>query len=171
MKLADRLLRQLKQTRATSEKLLEAFQSPEDWTYQLAPGTNHALWFAGHMAVCDNLFIGIVTPERSNEMEEWDKLFGTGSQPTSDPENYPPPAEVLDAMRERRGVLIELLDGRSEKQLAKPTPEGTYDFLPDYGSIWEIANSHEAMHAGQLTMVRRALGHAPLFSPAPAEAT
>ena len=171
MKLSDRLLRQLKQVRDTSEKLLDAFQSPEDWTYQLAPGTNHALWFAGHMAVSDNFWIGIVAPERANKMEQWETLFGTGSQPTSDPENYPPPAEVLDVMRERRRVLNELLAGRSDKALAKSTPAGSFEMCPDYGSVWELAIWHEALHAGQVTMVRRALGHAPLFSPAPAEAT
>jgi uncharacterized damage-inducible protein DinB len=171
MKLAERLLRQLKQTRARSEKLLCAFQTPEDWTYQLAPGTNHALWFAGHMAVTDNMFIGIVAPERATDMLPWDKLFGLGSQPTSDPDHYPPPAEVLDLMRERREVLVELLAGLSDKQLAKPTPDGTFDFLPDYGSVWEVAVSHESLHAGQVTMIRRALGHTPLFNAVPAEAT
>jgi uncharacterized damage-inducible protein DinB len=171
MKLADRLLRQLKLVRDTSDKLLEAFQTPEDWTYQLAPGTNHALWFAGHMAATDNWLISIVAPERAKPMDDWNALFGTGSQPTSDPDNYPPPAEVLDAMRERRRVLIELLDGQTDKALARPTPEGTFDMCPDYGSLWETAIWHEALHAGQVTMVRRALGHAPLFAPAPAETT
>lgn len=171
MNQAERLLRQLNQTRAQSEKLLIAFQTPEDWTYQLAPGTNHALWFAGHMAVTDNMFIGIVAPERVKDMQEWEKLFGMGSQPTSDPEHYPPAAEVLDVMRGRRGVLLGLLEEQTEEQLAQSTPEGTLDFIPDFASVWEIAISHESMHAGQITVIRRALGHAPLFNPAPAEAT
>jgi hypothetical protein len=169
MKLADRILRQLTQVRDMSDKLLEAFQSPEDWTHQLAPGTNHALWFAGHMAASDNWMISMVAPERAKQMDEWNALFGTGSQPTSDPDNYPPPAEVLDAMRERRGVLIELLKGSSDKELAKASPEAILDFCPDYGAIFESTAWHEALHAGQVTLIRRALGHAPLFSAAPAE--
>src|SRR5438132_453666 len=57
MRLSDRLTRQLKQSREFCEKLFEAFKTPEDWTHQIAPGTNHALWFAGHMATADNFFI------------------------------------------------------------------------------------------------------------------
>ena len=43
------------------------------------------------------------------------------------------------------------------------------DFLPDLGSIFEIATWHEAMHLGQVTVIRRSLGNQPLFGAAPAE--
>lgn len=170
MKLADRILRQLTQVREMSEKLLEAFEKPEDWTRQLAPGTNHALWFAGHMAACDNWLIGTIAPDRAKPWDDWNALFGTGSQPTSDPDSYPPPAEVLDAMRERREVLIELLKGLSDKDLEKASPEMIKDWCPDVGTIFEGSTWHEALHAGQVTLIRRALGHQPLFSAAPADA-
>jgi uncharacterized damage-inducible protein DinB len=165
MKLADRLTNQLKQSRDFCEKLLEPFKTPEDWTHQVSPGTNHALWFCGHMATADNFFIGMIEPAKKRDLEDWDKLFGMGSKPTSDPDDYPPAAEVLDAMRERRGVLLGLLAKMSDADLAKKTPEGTPDFVPDYAAIFEMANWHEGLHAGQITMVRRSLGHKPVFSP------
>lgn len=171
MTLADRLLRQLGIIRDTSEKMLAAFETPEDWTHQVVPGTNHALWFAGHMATTDNYFISQIAPERAKKFDDWDKLFGMGSKPTNEPDDYPPVAEVHDAMRERRSVLLDLLRGRSDAELNGPPATGASDFLPDLGSIFEMTNWHETLHLGQVTVVRRALGHRPLHDPAPAEAT
>jgi uncharacterized damage-inducible protein DinB len=170
MKLADRLTRQLKQSSDFREKLLAPFKTPEDWTHQVAPGTNHALWFAGHMATADNFFIGMIDPSKRRDLDDWSKLFGMNSRPTADADEYPPVAEILDAMRERRSVLIGLLDNMSDADLAKKTPDGTPDFVPDHGAIFEAACWHEGMHAGQITMIRRALGHKPIFSPEMADA-
>jgi len=170
MNLADRLLRQLNSVRDSSEKILAAFETREDWTRQLVPGTNHAMWFAGHMATADNFFIGQIDAKRCKEFAGWDKLFGMGSKPTNDPDDYPPVAEVHDAMRERRSVLIELLKGKSDAELNGPPAAGASDFLPDLGSIFEIAAWHEAIHLGQVSVIRRALGHSPIFGAAPEEA-
>jgi DinB superfamily len=167
----DRLIRRLEKTREMSEKMLAAFESPEDWCRQVVPGTNHALWFAGHMALTDNYFISRVAPGSEKQFEGWDKLFGMGSNPTNDPDDYPPVAEVLDTMRERRRALVELLKGRSDAELAGPPAAGASDFLPDLASVYEMTPWHEAMHLGQVTVVRRALGNRPLFDPAPVEAT
>lgn len=167
--LSDRVLRQLNEVRDRSEKLLAAFQTQEDWTHQVVAGTNHALWFAGHMAACDNWLIGSIAPEQAKPMDDWYKLFGTGSQPTSDPHDYPPPAEVVEAMRERRAELIKLLQSLSEERMAAPAPETLTDWCPDIGSIFEGAIWHEALHAGQVTVIRRALGHEPLFSGDPTD--
>jgi hypothetical protein len=171
MKLADRFTRQLKQSREFCEKLLDAFKSPEDWTHQIAPGTNHALWFAGHMATADNFFVGMIDPSKKRDLDDWDKHFGMGSKPTSDPDIYPPVAEILDVMRERRTVLLEILGKMSDADLDKSTPPGTPEFCPDYSSIFEMATWHEGLHAGQISMVRRALGHKPVFSPETADAS
>ena len=170
MRLTDRLSRQLTQCREFTEKLLDAFKTPKDWTKQLAPGTNHALWFCGHMATADNFFIGMIDPAKKRDLDEWSKHFGMGSQPTPNADDYPPVAEVLDTMRERREVLLGLLGKMSDLDLEKRMPEGTPDFVPDFGGIFEAACWHEGMHAGQITMIRRALGHKPVFSPEMADA-
>jgi uncharacterized damage-inducible protein DinB len=171
MKLAELLARQLTQSRDFCEKLLDSFKTPEDWTHQIAPGTNHALWFAGHMAASDNFFIGMLDPAKKRNLDDWSGHFGMGSQPTSDPDDYPPVAEVLDAMRERRTVLLELLGKMSDGDLAKATPPDVAGFCPDYAAIFQMGTWHEGLHAGQITMIRRALGHKPVFSPETAEAS
>lgn len=162
MSLKDRLRRQLVQTRKLSEDLLAAFHTPADWVYQVHRGCNHALWFVGHMANTDNFLLSLVAPKSSVSLINYGPRFGMGSQPNNRPEEYPPPQDVVETMRERRRTLLTVLDGLSETDLSRPTPPGSPDFLPDFASVFEMANWHEAMHAGQLSVTRRALGHKPL---------
>jgi hypothetical protein len=171
MSTKQHLRSQLEFARNFSESLLEKFKTPADFTHQVHPNANHALWFAGHISQTDNFFLTIIDPSKAVEKESYGKLFGMGSQPTSDPADYPSPEEVLTYMRERRETLLEVLDALSEEDMAKATPEGTPDFLPNICSVFEMASWHEGMHAGQVTIASRSLGNQSVFgSPAPAEA-
>ena len=121
------------------------------------------LWFAGHMAQLDNFFISLVAPDQVRPLPEFPERFGMGSQPTNNPADYPPPESVLAVMRERRGVLLDVLAGLTDDDLAKKLPVGTPDFLSDVGSVFELAIWHEGQHNGQITITRRAMGYKPLF--------
>ncbi len=167
MDLKSRIERQLGKVREVSETMLKAFQAPRQWTHQVHPHANHALWFAGHMGTVDNFMISLLAPERSAMPDGYGEKFGMGSRPTSNPADYPDPAEVLQFMRERRKTMLEVLAGLSEEDLSKPTPDGTPDIMPDVGSIFEMAVWHEALHLGQVTVARRALGQPPLVDAAP----
>jgi hypothetical protein len=162
MSLKERLQRQLVNMRQMSERLLEDFRTPDEWVFQVHPHCNHALWFAGHMANIDNFFLTLVAPDKARQMPEYGARFGMGSQPTSDPANYPAPASVLETMRERRQTLLAVLDGMTDDDLARKLPVGTPGFLSDVGSVFELAIWHEGQHNGQLSVARRALGHKPL---------
>lgn len=162
MSLKERLHRQLTSARTMSEKLLADFRTPEDWTRQIHPDCNHALWFVGHMAMTDNFFISLVAPEKAADLGHLQPLFGMGSHPSGNPSDYPPPEELLELMRDRRRVLLEILNGLSDDDLARATPPGTPNFLSDIGSVFEAAIWHEGLHSGQLSMNRRALGHSPI---------
>jgi len=158
----QRLKRQLVEMRQRSERLLADFRTPEQWTFQVHPACNHALWFVGHMATSDNFFLSLVAPEKARQLPEFHARFGMGSQPTNDPSAYPSPESVQEVMRERRNVLLSVLDGMNEADLARKTPAGAPEFLPDVASVFELAVWHEGQHSGQLSIARRALGHKPL---------
>jgi hypothetical protein len=61
----------------------------------------------------------------------------------------------------------EILEGLNDEDLDKPTPEGAPDFLATVRHVFELAVWHEGIHVGQLTVARRALGHAPLVDMPP----
>lgn len=162
MALKERLQRQLLNIRQMSERLLADFHTPAEWTYQAHPACNHALWFAGHMATSDNFFLSLVAPEKATDLPDFQAKFGMGSQPTNDPAVYPSPEAVQQTMRDRRQALLAALDRMSDEDLARSTPAGAPDFLPDIASVFELAVWHEGQHRGQLSVARRALGHKPL---------
>jgi uncharacterized damage-inducible protein DinB len=173
MALKERLKLWLNQSRKTSEGMLADFKTPQDWVYQVDPSANHAMWFVGHMARTDNFVLSKIAPEKAIELPESNKnLFGMGSKPSSDPAIYPPPEEALQLFRDRRQVLLGVLETLSEEDLAKPIPEGGPGFLTDNASMFELLVWHEGLHCGQMSIARRALGHAPLMAgpPAPAKA-
>jgi uncharacterized damage-inducible protein DinB len=159
----ERLRRQLARVRQNSERLLADFRTAEQWTFQVHPNCNHALWFAGHMATSDNFFLSLVAPEKSRPLPDFQAKFGMGSQPTNNPSQYPAVESVLATMRERRETLLGVLDQMSDDDLAKKTPSGAPDFLPDVASVFELAIWHEGQHSGQVSVARRALGYKPLF--------
>jgi len=163
MSLKDRLHRQLIDIRQMSERLLRDFTTPEEWTFQVHPGCNHALWFVGHMATIDNFFLSLVAPGQAEPQDGLQAKFGMGSQPTNQPAEYPAAEQVLGTMRERREKLLKVLDGMTDDDLARKLPAGTPDFLSDVGSVFELAVWHEGHHRGQVSIARRALGHQPLF--------
>jgi len=161
MSTKQRLKKQLLTAREYTRSLLTDLSTPEQWTQQVHPEANHPLWFAGHMATADNFFLSTLAPEKVVKRPEFDHAFGTGSRPTNNPADYPPPDEVLEVMDERRRTLLEVLEGMDEPDFEKPLPKGAPDFLPDFGSVFEMAIWHEGMHSGQLSVARRAMGMKP----------
>lgn len=162
-----RLMGQLTRSRGLLEKVLADFHSPQEWTHQVHPRANHALWVAGHLTTVDNFFISLVAPNKAKDLPGYQEKFGMGSQPTSDAAAYPAPNEVLENLRERRNTLLGVLEGMSDEQLAEKMPPGSPDFFTDQASAFEMAAWHEGMHTGQATVARRALGHPPLMARPP----
>ena len=157
-----RLVGQLNGVRNLSEKILSAFTTPEQWVYQVHPQANHALWFAGHIGLVDDFLVSAIAAEKPQQPEGYKEKFGMGSRPTSRPADYPAAETVLAFWRERREALLKVLAGLSEDDLARPKPVGLPELFTDVASMFELATRHEAMHAGQVTVARRALGHEPL---------
>lgn len=165
MSLKDRLKKRLVAAREFSLSLLRDFKEPEQWTHQVHGNANHALWFAGHMAVVDNFFISTIAPDKVVQRPAFEKAFGMGSQPTDNPADYPAVETVMEVMNERRATLLSLLDSLADEDLERPMPKGTPDFLPDYAGVFEAAVWHEGLHSGQLSVARRSMGHKPLMTP------
>lgn len=170
MAMKDRLKMWLEQSRKTSEGMLADFKTPQDWVYQVDPSANHAMWFVGHMTSTDNFVISKLAPEKAVQLPgNYKELFGMGSKPIDDPAIYPTPEEAKKLFRERRQTLLAVLDKMSDADLAKPIPEGGPGFLTDNASMFELIYWHEGLHLGQVSVARRALGHAPLMGAAPPE--
>ncbi len=155
--------------RRLTKSMLADFNTLHDWFFQTHENANHALWIVGHLGLADNAFAAKFRPRISREPDGWRDLFWFGSQPTHNPKEYPPVDEVLDYFDDRRDVLLATLDDLSLTELEQPAPPaGTQSPIagaPNIGQVFFFIAHHEGMHAGQLSVARRGLGHNPLFQP------
>ena len=137
---------------------------PEDkLLHQLTPGGNHAVWVIGHLTVTDDDFLAKVAGREAKCSEAWHNLFGTGSKPTDNPGDYPPISDLRQHLNLRRRELVGWFKSVDEAKLASPLPEELGTIAKTYGASMSTLAVHEGLHAGQLTMIRRALGIGPKF--------
>ena len=129
---------------------------------QPSAGANHPLWIVGHLAVGDDQIRSALGGGQAHLPEKWVKMFGTGSTPTSQSDAYPPYDEVHRALTESRQRLLDWFEGMSDDDLRRPLPESWQGFAPTYGALISALAAHEALHVGQLSVVRRSLGLKPV---------
>ena len=137
---------------------------PQDQqTFQPLPGANHALWIIGHVGVADAFFLKEAAGQETKDLDRWLSLFFMGSKPMPRAADYPPLAEIrglFDGSRER---LITWAGSLSESQLDAPLPDSIKDFGASHAHLLGNLAVHEGLHAGQLTVIRKALGLVPKF--------
>ena len=85
----QRLRSQLEFARNFTESLLEKFKTPEEFTHQVHPNANHALWFAGHIAQTDNFFLSIVDSSKAVEKRSLRKIIRHGFAADQRPSGLP----------------------------------------------------------------------------------
>ena len=156
----------LGRSRWMTEQLLESFKTDDDWFYQPHPQANFALWIVAHLGLADNAFASRFRPDRGSKPDGWDELFWFGSELKDDRSAYPSPAEVLAYFKERREVLLSVVEELTEDELNAEAPgpdeRSPIAGAPNLGHLLMFAAYHEGVHTGQLTVAHRGLGHKPI---------
>jgi hypothetical protein len=147
---------------------LELLQSiPHDRWFDIPSGLSAPVaWHVGHLAVSQyGLLLFRIRGRAPEDLElipsRFRKVYGRGSEPSSDATGQPSPTELLDRLAEvySRGlanlnetpadVLLESVD---MPYAAYPNKLGAVLFCP----------LHEHIHAGHIGLIRRALGFTPI---------
>jgi hypothetical protein len=126
---------------------------------------NHALWTLGHITVIEGSLRHVVAGE-PNPADDWWPLFGSGTQPSDDPNIYPAFETVLAKFHAFRAYNIKLLDRIGETGLdAVPphVPPGFESIMTSIGQTFLLIALHNMVHYGQVCDVRRAVGLKPLM--------
>lgn len=138
----------------------------EDWFHQPAPGVGHLVWQVGHLAVAQfHMALICVRGEQPQDAElvpaSFRSLFGRGTNAVADSGRYPKPHElraVLDHVHEHVSVeLAELPVAELDQPPTKPHPA----FRTKFEAL-VFCGEHEMVHAGQIGLLRRLLGHPPI---------
>lgn len=163
MKETERIKWLLASSRDWLMALIADFKDHELVARPLPDRGNHPLWVLGHLAWTDGaLLSGYVKKGQSNPLEDWSGLFGMGSQPVADAAKYPAKAEILARWDKMRDQVNATLDQLSDSDLAQPTGADT-EFFSTVGNCLAALAIHQAFHAGQVSVIRQALGKKRLF--------
>ena len=95
--------------------------------------------------------------------DDWAKHFGTGSTPQIARDRYPSKAALLDSLAAAQKRVLDRLAQLGEDGLRQPLPDERHRSLfPTVGhAVLHILTVHAALHIGQLTVWRRAIGLEP----------
>jgi hypothetical protein len=147
-------------------QLLEDVQ-PDEWFRPPAKTvTTHLAWQVGHLAMAQ---YGLTLLRlRGKEPADQDLIsnrfmrrFMKGTLPSADPGEYPPVEEILQVFHAVHQRALEELATYSDQDLDVPLPEPHAVFTTKLGSVY-FCSAHEMLHAGQIGLIRRLLGKAPL---------
>lgn len=134
----------------------------ERFTEQPTPGMNHAAWVLGHLAFSMDAHSRSLGGEP--ELGAWNKRFGFGSEVLPELEAYPGKDELLNAFRGASARLMAAAESCSPAMLAKASKGPGPELMPTVGDAMTFMMvGHVALHLGQLSAWRRALGLPRLF--------
>lgn len=135
---------------------------PEEFLHQPIPGANHAAWVVGHLArsarvACEQLGL----PDLPELPKDWDADYRPTRAAAPARQKAGDPMEMLRLFDLHQDKLIAGLKTADLAKLAEPAPWPSPLFA-DRGQFIHFLSIHVAVHAGQLSLIRRSLGKAPV---------
>lgn len=135
---------------------------PGEFEAQPIPGVNSVAWMLGHLALTDRRIVGLLGGMAPPLPDGFEERFKTTKRAAVEQKGLGDPAELLGVFDAHRRALIAAVRAASPAALAAPMPNPH----PLFGTVGEAAAFmavHLGLHAGQVTVIRRALGYPPLL--------
>jgi hypothetical protein len=138
----------------------------EEWFRMPAGVPTHLAWQVGHLAMAEyGLCLYRVRGRVSEDTElmpgTFRKAFMRGSTVEADAGRYPAPGEIRDTLARVRAQVEKEAPGYTQEMLAAAI-EMPYSVFPNKFGGMLFCPQHEMIHAGQIGVLRRALGRAPI---------
>lgn len=129
------------------------------WCEMPAGHLRHAASIVGHVAVV-YAFVSSPDPDCPDVPGQWVELFADGAVATGAPEQYPGKDELIATVGELRARTLARLTSASPADLEAPVPdERMAEIFPTVGTLLVASlTMHEAVHLGQLSAWREAVG-------------
>jgi hypothetical protein len=138
----------------------------DDWFRKTSGGVSHIGWQVGHLAVAEHRLAlwrirGSVPSDDQLRPKEYIALFGFESVPVFEPDKYPSPAEIRGVFDRVHEQVLRELKGLDDAELDQPVLN-PHPFARTKLQALTWCAHHEMLHAGQIGLLRRELGYAPL---------
>ena len=138
--------------------------SDADLLVRPVPGANHIAWQLGHLIAGENMMINETCPGSMPALPAgFAEKYSNDTAGSDDRGAFLSKDEYLRLYRQQREATLKALDTLSEADFDRPAPEQFRSFCPSVGAMFNTQATHWLMHAGQWAIVRRKLGHKPLF--------
>jgi uncharacterized damage-inducible protein DinB len=149
-----------------TQRLLDQTDLAE-WFHQPAEGVTHVAWQVGHLAMAEYRLAlerirGRLPDDEQLISDEFLALFGRDSTPDPDPSRYPPAEQIRAVFDRVHEQTVRELPGIEPTTLAEPPTKPHLLAHTKLASLLWCAQ-HEMVHAGQIGLIRRLLGHRPLW--------
>ena len=118
------------------------------------------MWVLGNVAWGDGMFLYEWILGEENPLADWSPIFGPGTEPTANAEDYPSFDEVLAKNNEIHSAVLATLGSFSEEDLDK-TSKAPAEYASLFGTNRQVflqSGLHRMVHRGQLADARRAAG-------------
>ncbi|HTL30449.1 MAG TPA: DinB family protein [Tepidisphaeraceae bacterium] len=134
--------------------------TPKEYLHRITPQANCVAWLLGHLTLSDRRLVTMLGGSPPALPDGFEKQFSR-DEGCPQANEFGDTTRLLSIFEQTRDALINAARSASNEQLDKPidTPR------PMFKTVGEMANFyslHTAMHAGQITMIRRHLGKPPL---------
>jgi hypothetical protein len=163
MNVRDALTLSLTSTQGVVHQYLSDL-SDADLLVRPVPAANHIAWQIGHLIASEawmgSLFPGSKYPELPATIQA---AFDGKNANVTPPGGYLKKAEYLEWFDKVRKATLAVVEQLNESDLDKTTPPECAQWAPTIGHLMVLTSTHTMMHAGQFTVVRRALGKPVLF--------
>jgi len=138
-----------------SDMLLEDLDESEIMM-RPAEHANHIAWQLGHLIVSFNMFGNKVRADSMPALPEgFVEQHSKETSASDDASGFLSKGEYLDLLNQNREGLVGLV---AEADLDAAAPEEMQGYCQSVGDMLDLAASHELMHSGQITVLRRRLG-------------
>lgn len=135
------------------------------WMLPISEGVNPPAWILGHLATTNDSALKIfgcatLCPK------EWYAAFGRGKKPADMTISYPSKSELIEKIEQGHALICEAARSANPTAMEKPhtIPMFAGSPIETVGDIVaHLLTTHFATHIGQLSLIRRQLGFAPVF--------
>ncbi len=161
---AEAAIKQIDSARDYTLRLIADVEE-EEWFRDAGMGT-HLAWQIGHLAMAEYglcLFRqrGRLDIDRQLMPGDVRKKYSRGSTPDFDPAGQPSPHDLLALLDRIHQQVHSEVPRYSDEELAAPVDFPYAAYPTRLGALLFCAH-HEMLHAGQIGLIRRALGKEPL---------
>jgi hypothetical protein len=136
--------------------------TPAEYLHRPTPKANCAAWVIGHLTLSERGALKALDAALPELPDGYEHRFSQ-AEGCPQAEEFGDVTGLMALFNEHRTRLIGAVKRATGEQLAKPLEKPRPPIFTTAGDLANFMAVHSAMHAGQLTMIRRSLGRPPLM--------